>query len=99
MDNLSYHVYDPFYDSVLTIVICDMQFEDVDSHMLMWKILIKIVKEHVVLDVNFKKFMVDSTQINFHAARILFGGRDLKIPMENLKCIYLCHWAQSLLLT
>jgi hypothetical protein len=32
-----------------------MQFEDV------WKMFIEIMKEHVVLNVNFKGFMVDST--------------------------------------
>jgi hypothetical protein len=37
---MGFHVYDIFYCHILIIVSCDMQFEDVDSHMLMGKILI-----------------------------------------------------------
>jgi hypothetical protein len=48
-----------FFIVELTIAICDMQFEDVDSQMLMWNALIRVMKEHGVQNVNLKKFMVD----------------------------------------
>jgi hypothetical protein len=53
------------------------------------------MKEHVVLNVNFKRFMVDSTQVNINAVKILCGSDDLKIPMENQECTCLYHWIQS----
>ncbi len=49
------------------------------------------MKEHVVLNVNFKRFMVDSTQVNINAVKILCGSDDLKIPMENQECTCLYH--------
>jgi hypothetical protein len=41
------------------------------------------IKKHGVLNVNFKRFMVDYGQANFNIVRILFGASDLKILMEN----------------
>ncbi len=42
---MSYHVYDMSYCKVLTIAICDMQFEDVDSQILMWFSLTRFVEK------------------------------------------------------
>jgi hypothetical protein len=39
--------------------------------------------------------MVDSVQVNFNAARILFGSGDMKILMENREQMCLYYWAQS----
>ncbi len=38
------HVYDTTYCHVMTIVVCDMQFEDVDSQCFMWFSLVTFLK-------------------------------------------------------
>jgi hypothetical protein len=53
------------------------------------------MKEHGVLNVNFRGFIIDSTKANFNVMRILFGNGDLKIPMKNQECTCFYHWAQS----
>lgn len=42
------HVYDPTIRSVLTIAICNMQFEDTKSQSCMWHSMIKYMKLHGV---------------------------------------------------
>ncbi len=75
------HVYDLFYCRILTIAICDMWFEDVDSQMLMWNALVKVMKEHGVENVNFKGCMANCVRANFNAIRTLFRTSDPKLPM------------------
>lgn len=45
---LTYHVYDPFYYKVMTIVICDMQFEDTKVQCIMWWKLNKVMVRNCV---------------------------------------------------
>jgi len=61
----------------------------------MWKTFIKIIKKHGALNVNFKRFMVDSTEANFNVVRILFESGDLKILMENWEHTCFYYWTQS----
>jgi hypothetical protein len=82
---MGYHVYDPFYGQILTIAICDMQYEDVDSKMLMWNAFVKVMKKHGVQNVNLI-FMIDCAQTNFNAIIMLFGSDDPKVLIENTKC-------------
>jgi hypothetical protein len=42
---MGYHVYDMSYCRVLIIAICDMQFEDANSQILMWFSLTRLVKK------------------------------------------------------
>jgi hypothetical protein len=82
------HVYDMTYYCVMTIVVCHMQFEDVDLQCLMWSSLVKVLEKHGMTNPNFKGFMVDSAQVNFNIVRRIFGARDPTIPM--LDKVHLC---------
>jgi hypothetical protein len=42
---MAYHVYDLVYCKVMTIVICDMQFEDMEAQCILWKKLNAIVEK------------------------------------------------------
>ncbi len=43
---MAYHIYDPVnYYKVMTIAICDMQFEDIEAQCIMWKKLNVIVEK------------------------------------------------------
>ncbi len=95
----SYHVYDLFYSQILTIAICDMQYEDVDSQMMTWNAFVKVMKKHSVQNVNFKIFMIDCAQTNFNAIIMLFGSGDPKVLMENNECTCFYHWVNNLLIT
>jgi len=59
-----YHVYDLAYCKVLTITVCDMQFEDTKAQRLMWTKLNETILKHGFPKPNFKGFMVDSAQAN-----------------------------------
>jgi hypothetical protein len=57
---MAYHIYDPVYCKVMAIVVCDMQFEDMEAQCMMWRKL-NIIVEKKGLDMPiFKGFMVDS---------------------------------------
>ncbi len=92
------HVCDPFYSQILTIAICDMQYEYVDSQMLMWTAFVKAVKKHSVKNVNLKIFMIDSAQTNFNQIIMLFGSGDPKVLSENNECKCFYHWVNNLLI-
>jgi hypothetical protein len=79
---------------ILFIVVFEpLQF--VRCNLKMWKTLVEIMKEHVVLNVNFKGFMVDSIHVNINVVKILCGSDDLKILMENQERTCLYRWIQS----
>ncbi len=81
------------YCKVLTIAICDMQSNDVDSQVLMWSSLTRLVKKvGIIENVNFKGFMANNAQTNFNAMKRMFGFGDLTIPMVGRERICLMHW-------
>jgi hypothetical protein len=98
IDDMSYHVYDPFYSQILTIAFCDMQYEDVDSQILMWNSFVKVMKKHSVQNVNFKIFMIDCVQTNFNAIIMLFGSGGPKVLIEINECTCFYHWVNNLLI-
>jgi hypothetical protein len=58
------HMYDLIYCKVMTIMICDMQFEDMEVQCILWKKL-NIVAERKRLGMPFfKGFMADNAQVN-----------------------------------
>ena len=85
------YVYDSLYRKVMTIVVCDMQSEDCTTQVLFWRNLKSVVQRHGLDDVQFKGFMADSTQANWNAVRIVYGGGDPTVPMENRERTYLFH--------
>ncbi len=54
------HVYDRVYCKMLTIVVCDMQYEDIKVQQLMCKKLNEMMLKHGFLKPNFKRFMVNN---------------------------------------
>jgi len=85
------HVYDMTYYCVMTIVVCHMQFEDVDLQCFMWSSLVKVLEKHGMTNPNFKGFMVDSAQVNFNIVRRIFGAQDPTIPMLDKMHLCLFH--------
>jgi hypothetical protein len=58
---MGYHVYDMTYCKLLIIAICDVQSNEVDSQVLMWSSLTRLVKKvGKIKNVNFKGFMVNN---------------------------------------
>jgi hypothetical protein len=55
------HVYDSFYCEVMTIAICDMQFEDTKVECVMWQNLNKVMVNNGVPNLSFKGFMANNT--------------------------------------
>ncbi len=91
------HVYDMTYCKVLTIATCDMESNDVDSQVLMWSSLTRLVKKvGIIENVNFKGFMANNAQTNFNAMMRMFGFGDPTIPMVGRKHICLMHWVWSM---
>ncbi len=87
------HVYDMTYYKVLIIIICDMQFDDLDSQVFMRSSLTRLVKKvGRIENVNFKGFMANDAQTNFNAMRRMFGFGDPTIPMIGRERICFMHW-------
>jgi hypothetical protein len=61
---LACHVYDFFYCKVTKIVICDMQFENMEAQCVMWCKLNKVMPNNGVPNSKFKGFMADSVKAN-----------------------------------
>ena len=85
------HVYNSLYCKVMTIAVCDMQSENYTAQVLFWKNLNSVVQRHGVDDIQFKGFMADSAQANWNAMRIVYGGGDPAIRMENRERTCLFH--------
>ncbi len=77
------HVYDNFYCKVMTIVICDMQYENMEVQCVMWQNLNKVITNNGVLNPNFKGFMVNSAQANWNDVQIVYGSENASEPMVN----------------
>jgi hypothetical protein len=57
---MAYHVYDMVYCKVMTIVVCDMQFEDMEAQCILWrKLNVLIEKKGQGMHI-FNGFIVDS---------------------------------------
>jgi hypothetical protein len=54
------HVYDIVYCKMMTIVICDMQFEDIKIQQIMWTKLNETIQKHEFPRSKFKRFMANS---------------------------------------
>jgi hypothetical protein len=80
----------------MTIAICDMQFENVDTQERVWLSMLSILEKHGLTNVNFKGFMCDSAQANFSAVRVIFGSGDPSIPMANKERTCFFHWKMAL---
>jgi hypothetical protein len=61
---MAWQVYDPNYVRVMTIAIYDMQLEDVESQVLMWRALMKLMKANGIHMPQFRGFIIDNVQVN-----------------------------------
>jgi hypothetical protein len=59
---MAYHVYDPTYYKVMTITICNMQFENTIAQQIMWMKLNATMLKHGFHKLNSKRFMADIRQ-------------------------------------
>jgi len=89
------HVYDLLYCKGLTIVVCDMQFEDTETQQLMWTKLNQTMLKYMFPKSNFQGFMVDNAQANWNVVIIVYGLGDPFIRMVDKEHICLFHWIQS----
>ncbi len=78
---LACHVYDYFYYKVMTIAICDMQFEDTWAQCVMWQNLNKVMANNGVPNPNFKGFMANNAHANWNIVRIVYGSKNASEPM------------------
>jgi hypothetical protein len=85
------HVYDPSYCKVMTIVICDMKFEEAKTQRIMWTKLNVIMMKHIFLKPNFKGFMADSARVNWNAIKVVYGFGDVTIRMVDKEQTCLFH--------
>jgi hypothetical protein len=67
----------------MTIDVCDMQFEDATAQSVLWKNLNAVLARHGVPEPKFKGFIANSAQANWNAVWIIYGSRDVIIPMKN----------------
>jgi len=69
-------VYDPVYCKVMTIMVCDMQFEDTKVECILRKKLNVVVDRKGLGTPTFKGFMVYGAQANWNVVRIVYGIGD-----------------------
>ncbi len=86
------HVYDPMYCKMLTIVICDMQFEFKETQCVMWAKLNQVMLRFGLANPNFKRFMVDSAHANWNVVCIVYNFKDASVTMVDKERFYLFHW-------
>ncbi len=80
------HVYDPNYAMVMIVAICDMQLEDVQSQVFMWKVM----KANGVHMPQFKGFMANNVQPNWNVVQMVFGpSGNPSQPLPNKGCLNL----------
>ena len=77
------HVYDSLYCRVITIVVCNIQLEDVVAQSVFWKNMNDVMAKHSILEPKFKGFMASSTQANLNAVRAIYGRSNATIPMKD----------------
>jgi len=90
------HVYDTGCRKVMTIAMCDMQSEDMEVQVIMWRSLNEVMRRNGIQFTNFKGFMADSAQANWNTIRIVYGSGDSKIWIVNRERTCLLHWSTSL---
>jgi hypothetical protein len=75
------HVYDPSYYKVMTIVICDMQFEEAEAQQVMWTKLNVTMMKHRFYKPNFEGFMANNAQVHWNAIKVVYGFGDATVRM------------------
>ncbi len=58
---------------MMTIIICDMLFEDTKAQQIIYTKLNETMLKHKLPKPNFKGFMVNNAQANWNAIKIVYG--------------------------
>ena len=90
------HIYDSQYCRVMTVVVCNMQFEDCELQCVMWRCLNEVMARYGLLIVNFKGFMADSAGANWNAIHKIYATGDPHTKMPNREHTCLLHWTTSM---
>ena len=81
----------------MTIVVCDMQSEDVAAQSSVWKNLNVLMAQHGLDKVNFKGFMADNAQTNWNVVQIIYGSGDASEKMVDKERTFFSighsHWS------
>ncbi len=85
------HVYNSTYCKVMTIVVCDMQFEETKVQQIMWTKFNEMKQKHDFPKSNFKGFMANNTQANWNAIKIVYGLGDPYVRMIDKEHTCLFH--------
>lgn len=93
---MGYYVYDPAYCRIMTIVIPNMQSQDVAAQLVMWKNLNNVVRCHGVENSKFKGFIVDRAQAKWNAIPIVYESGDILVPIPNKEQTCVFYLVQSL---
>jgi hypothetical protein len=56
---MAFHVYNPAYCKVLTIILHDMQSKSIKAQFVLWKKMKKVMFKHNLSNINLKEFMAD----------------------------------------
>jgi hypothetical protein len=75
----------------MTIVICDMQYEDIDIQCDTWCKLKKMMVKNGVLNPNFKDFMANIAQANWNIMWIVYGSGDPSEPTIDMEQTWCFH--------
>ena len=67
----------------MNIACCDFQCKDKDAYVVFVKNLNHIIAYHRISYLQCKGFMVDSTQANWNAMRIVYSSGDFKVPIKH----------------
>jgi len=65
------YVYDPNFYRMMTITLCDMQFEDSIAQSNFWNNLNAVMAKHGIPLPYFKGFMANCAQANWNVVRII----------------------------
>ena len=89
------HIYEPNFYSLMTIPICEMKGEDVDSQLLLWNGIKKCLVDRGI-PIPDMKFITDNAMANWHAVRQFYGQASTE-PLDGRERACGLHLRQSLL--
>ncbi len=75
------HVYNLVYCKMMTTVICDLQYEDMEFQQVMWTKLNDMMLKHNFPKSKFKGFMANNAQSNQNVVIIVYGLGDPSMRM------------------
>jgi hypothetical protein len=88
---MAYHVYDPIYYKVMTNVVYDIQFQDIEASCMMWRKLNVVINDKGMGTLMFKGFMADIVQVKWNVVSIIHGTKDpiVKMVDKEYTCLFL----------